>query len=67
MKIKLNGEDRECQDNITVRELLEELGLNREGIAVAINRVVVSRGEHPTTEIHDGDAVEIIHAVGGGR
>ncbi|NCO36632.1 MAG: thiamine biosynthesis protein ThiS [Armatimonadetes bacterium CG2_30_59_28] len=66
MRIKLNGEHRDIDDNLTIADLVDRLGLNRDGIAIAINRAVVPRPEHATTEIRDGDVVEVIHAAGGG-
>lgn len=68
MQLTVNGKTDECRDGITVAELLAERGVERDaaGVAVAVNQAVVPRTEWPATPLHDGDAVEIIHAVQGG-
>ncbi len=38
----------------------------RARIALEVNRAVVPRAEYARTALRDGDAVEIIHFVGGG-
>jgi sulfur carrier protein len=66
VKIRLNGEDRELADGVTVGALLESMGLRRDGIAVAVDRQVVPRGDHDRTVLKEGSDVEVIRAVGGG-
>jgi thiamine biosynthesis protein ThiS len=66
VKASINGEERELPDGVTVAGLLEQLGLVRNGIAVAKNHRVVRRAEYESSEIADGDAIEIIKAVAGG-
>lgn len=65
MRVTLNGEPREVEGPITVTALLASIGL--EGpVAVEINREVVPRAEHASRIVADGDAIEIVHLVGGG-
>jgi sulfur carrier protein len=66
MQVTLNGEERQVPDGVTVRQLLEHLALTSGPVAVEINRVVVPRAEHATRAVTSGDAVEIVHLVGGG-
>lgn len=66
MKLRLNGEDRDVPDGWTVAALLESMGLRRDGIAVAVDRQVVPRGDHDRTVLKEGSDVEVIRAVGGG-
>jgi sulfur carrier protein len=66
MQVRLNGEPRELPDGTTVAGLLERLGLDRDGIAVAVDRDVVPRGRHAEVVLRDGADVEVIRAVGGG-
>jgi sulfur carrier protein len=66
MQITINGERREVPDGLTVRGLVEHLGLTEGPVAVEKNRAVVPRAEHPTTPLAAGDVVEIVHFVGGG-
>jgi thiamine biosynthesis protein ThiS len=66
MRIVLNGEDREVRDGVTVIELLRELGLEGVLVAVERNEEIVPRATHATTTLAHGDAVEVVHFVGGG-
>lgn len=66
LQIRLNGEDREVDEDTTVEALLRSLGLARDGIAVAVDLVVVPRGQHAGRVLRPGESVEIIQAVGGG-
>ena len=66
MTIRVNGEPRDVADGLTLGGLIAELGVRRDGIAVARNDDVVARGAIDDTALADGDAVEIIVAVAGG-
>ena len=63
MKITLNGEPTRLADATSVADLL---GADPRGRAVAVNGSVVPRDRHATTELADGDEVEIVTAVQGG-
>jgi sulfur carrier protein len=66
MQITVNGDAHEVPSGITVRALVEALGLTDGPVAVERNREVVPRAEHPSTELLPGDVLEIVHFVGGG-
>jgi sulfur carrier protein len=66
MHITVNGETREVSPGLTVLGLIELLGLGEGPVAVERNRDVVPRREHGTTELAEGDVIEIVHFVGGG-
>lgn len=66
MKITVNGESRDVPDGISVRGLIEHLGLTDGPVAVERNREVVRRAAHEETSLHHGDELEIVHFVGGG-
>ena len=66
MEVQVNGVARQLAEGTTVAALLADLALPKDGVAVAINRDVVPRGEHAERVIAAGDRVEIIRAVGGG-
>lgn len=66
MKVTLNGAPREVPAGLTVRALVDHLGLGGGPVAVEINRAIVPRAEHAERAVHDGDAIEIVHFVGGG-
>lgn len=64
--IVVNGEERTIEDGATVHDLLVDLGQDRDGIAVAVDRTVIPRGRHAETPLEEGAVVEVIRAVGGG-
>ena len=66
MKIQVNGEMVEVSEGVTVEALLEQLGLAGRRVAVAVNGEVIPSGSFEERELHEGDEVEIVHAVGGG-
>jgi thiamine biosynthesis protein ThiS len=66
MQITVNGKAREVKDGVTVLGLLEELALTAGPVAVEINRAIVPRATHPSHVVQAGDAIEIVHFVGGG-
>lgn len=66
MQVVVNGNEREVPDDLTVRALCEHLGLSAGPVAVEVNREIVPRAEHATRRVAAGDAIEIVHFVGGG-
>ena len=66
MRVRVNGEDRELEEGVSVAALLDSMALEVNGIAVALNMEIVRRGEYGDTQLSDGDEVEIVRAVGGG-
>jgi sulfur carrier protein len=64
--ITLNGKPHELDGATTVTELLVALNVNPKQVAVALNGEVVRRVEWPDATVREGDAVEIVRAVGGG-
>lgn len=66
MEITVNGAGREIRETITIQQLLEELGRETEGLAVAVNDEVVPRDQWQHRRLDNRDRVEIIQAVQGG-
>ncbi len=66
MRVRVNGEDRDVPAGLTVLGLLEHLGLTEGPVAVEVNQAVVPRLEHAKRAVAEGDAIEIVHWVGGG-
>ncbi|MEM7135408.1 MAG: sulfur carrier protein ThiS [Myxococcota bacterium] len=66
MRLLVNGEERHVDANTTVSALLATLGLADQLVAVERNQEVVPRAQHSSTELADGDQVEVVHFVGGG-
>ena len=66
MKITLNGDSFELTGPVTVARLLSSLEIDGRRVAVERNLTVVKRALFDTTEITDGDEIEIVNFVGGG-
>ena len=67
MNLRINGEDREVVDNVSLKELVTQLDLTPERIAIELNQHVVRRADWPSTVLRENDQVEIVHFVGGGE
>lgn len=67
MTITVNGRPLEVAEGLSVEALLVHLGVRREFTAVAVNREVTPRSAHPATALREGDRVEIVRPMGGGR
>jgi sulfur carrier protein len=65
MKIIVNDDDVEVDDQLTVAALLERLGIPEKGIAVAVDATVLPRSQWHTT-LTDGAKLEVVTAVQGG-
>ena len=66
MRIQVNGEPQEVEENISLPELVAELNLKAEQIAIELNHNVVRRAQWDNTLLQADDKVEIVHFVGGG-
>ena len=51
----------------TIKALVAELGIAPEGVAVEVNLAIVSKRDYGTFRLSEGDAVEVVRLVGGGR
>ena len=66
LKISLNGIECDIAPATSVAALLDENGYAGRKIAVEINREIVPKSALAQRLLHDGDRVEIVHALGGG-
>jgi sulfur carrier protein len=66
IEVHVNGRARELPEGTTLGDLLAELGLDHDGVAVAVDREVVPRSQRDTRTLAAGARVEVIRAVGGG-
>lgn len=67
MHIFVNGEHKHCPEALLLAELIAQLGMKGDRVAVELNREIVPRAQWSDTELHEGDRLEIVHFVGGGR
>ena len=68
MKVLLNGEPRALPDSAVLGDAVAASGAEPQGrgVAVAVDGEVVPRGEWATTEVRDGQELEVLRAVQGG-
>jgi thiamine biosynthesis protein ThiS len=66
MKLEINGEVRWVPVSANVRELLDNLGIKPDRIAVELNRAIVKRRDWDGAALKDLDKIEIVQFVGGG-
>lgn len=66
LAIGLNGEERAFDGPLSVGLLLQRLGLDARKVAVERNKAIVRRAQYGETWLESGDAIEIVHFIGGG-
>jgi len=66
LNLRINGEDQEVVENTSLQELVTQLKLSPERIAIEVNQKVVRRADWATTPLKEDDRIEIVHFVGGG-
>jgi thiamine biosynthesis protein ThiS len=70
MYFVLNGQSREFPQLTAPAHLLDlitDLSLKGDRVAIEHNGNIVPRAEWANTSLQDGDRLEIVHFVGGGR
>ncbi|MEN8214167.1 MAG: sulfur carrier protein ThiS [Pseudomonadota bacterium] len=66
MHIFLNGEQRTIDAGATVADLIVELKLADQRLAVEVNEELVPRSTFDDYHLKGGDHMEIVNAIGGG-
>lgn len=66
LEINVNGEPRRLPGPATAADLLRHLGLDPRTVVVELNRQIIRRPRLAETALANGDAVELVHFVGGG-
>jgi sulfur carrier protein len=70
MHFVLNGQTREFEQlapGANLQDLIVELGLKGDRVAIEHNGNIVPRTEWAEARLAEGDRLEIVHFVGGGR
>jgi thiazole synthase len=67
LEVILNGEPKRLDAALSVRALLESLGLDPAKIAVERNLEIVPRSTYADVALANGDRLEIVHFIGGGN
>ncbi len=66
MRIQLNNESKEIDAGTSIGQLIDQLDLKRQFVAVELNQELIPRERHDEHSLSEGDAVEIVTLVGGG-
>ncbi|MDY6938361.1 MAG: sulfur carrier protein ThiS [Cyanobacteriota bacterium] len=66
ISLQVNGKPQTCPPNTVLPKLLEQMNLNPRLVAVEYNGEILHRQFWDTTQIQEGDRLEIVTIVGGG-
>jgi sulfur carrier protein len=65
MEIVVNGENRTVEP-MSILQFLQSLDIDPRRVAVELNQDILPKADYETTILNAGDALEIVHFVGGG-
>ena len=66
IQLSVNGQARRLEPGANIAQLLDVLELSGKRVAAERNGEIVPRGRYAATRLAEGDALEIVVAVGGG-
>jgi sulfur carrier protein len=66
MELIINGKTEQLPEGINAAQLIEQLGLTNERLAMEVNREIVPRSGFEAHILKAGDQIEIVRAIGGG-
>jgi len=66
MQVKINGKSEEIQGP-SILDVLKVKSIDPHMVAVELNAAMVERDQFGATKIKDGDALEFLFYMGGGR
>jgi thiamine biosynthesis protein ThiS len=67
VKLHVNGKPVDLPAPTPLLDYLRSLGVDPRAVAVEVNERILDRAEFAATTLRDGDLVEIVRMVGGGR
>ncbi len=65
VRVIVNGQPQDTQQN-TLAALLEEMGRDPRGVAVAVNEEFVARKDHAQRALQTDDRIEVVAPMQGG-
>ena len=65
--IYVNGEKKIIEDSQTIESFLKSLNLNKNNIAIEVNREIVNKSNYKNSILIDKDTIEIVNFIGGGN
>jgi thiamine biosynthesis protein ThiS len=66
MDVVINGEQKRVTAGASLLDVLGQLELDPRAVVVEHNRRIVRRPALGDVKVNDGDAIELVHFVGGG-
>ncbi|TAL10927.1 MAG: sulfur carrier protein ThiS [Nitrospirae bacterium] len=66
MQVTINGKPEAVQGG-TILEILKAKDISPQMVAVELNSKILERDELASTVVKDGDAIELLFYMGGGR
>ncbi len=66
MNITVNGEKIDCRDDATVMDLLKDLEIDINRVAVELNYNIIPKAQLMEKKVEENDNLEIVTFVGGG-
>ena len=67
IEIIVNGKQTKISTTWTIEDLVQDLDLVGNQVAVEFNGQIISRDRWPEQPLGSGDRIEIVHVVGGGE
>ncbi len=68
MKLIVNGKDADVRDALTVTDLLVDQGVKMPAmVSVELNGQIIKRSDFAGTVLSEGNKVEFLYFMGGGR
>ena len=65
-EITVNGKTKTLLAELSLSDLLQDLGMTKGRIAVELNGHIVPRSQFSSKTINNLDSIEIVQAIGGG-
>ena len=66
MQIQLNGENFVLEEDMNINDFLKKLTIDKNKVAIELNKNVVPKNSYSNTVITNKDVVEIVTFIGGG-
>lgn len=67
IQIRLNGESKTVESHTTLTHVLGTFQINPRTVVVERNRQIIPRDEFAQVKVEEGDEIEVVHFVGGGK
>lgn len=66
IEITINGDTHQVNQGARITDLIKQLELTPERLAIELNLSILPRAKWAETELKPGDKLEVVHFVGGG-